>query len=116
MTIFVRHIVLVLLVLSGCARVSVRRMSDDHIEGISRYERNIKSGADGRLSDDQIQTVLNDNVGIDGQADSLVFGVIDERGARVLCAGTLGDGTGRKVDGDTLFEIGSITKVFTATL
>ncbi|WP_428937457.1 serine hydrolase [Fontivita pretiosa] len=60
--------------------------------------------------------ILRDNVGIGGQADGLVVGIIDEKAARVISAGTMGDEAARPVDGDTLFQIGSITKVFTILL
>ena len=46
----------------------------------------------------------------------VVVGIVDEHGSSVICAGKLDDGTDRAVDGDTVFEIGSITKTFTALL
>jgi CubicO group peptidase (beta-lactamase class C family) len=41
----------------------------------------------------------------------IVIGVLEPEGQRIVAGGT---GAGAKVNGDTLFEIGSITKVFTA--
>jgi CubicO group peptidase (beta-lactamase class C family) len=46
----------------------------------------------------------------------MVIAMVDHRGSRVFAAGKLDNGTDRRVDGDTLFEIGSITKVFTVLL
>jgi serine-type D-Ala-D-Ala carboxypeptidase/endopeptidase len=46
----------------------------------------------------------------------MVVGVVDEQGARVFAAGKLDNGSDDKVTGDTLFEIGSATKTFTALL
>lgn len=104
--------VLLLFIASGCAR----SISADETQGRRLFAENVKHPAVGTLSDAEIQTILQDNVGLDGQADGLVVGVVDERGTRIVAAGELSGGTDHKVDGDTLFRIGSITKVFTALL
>jgi CubicO group peptidase (beta-lactamase class C family) len=49
-----------------------------------------------------------------GIHQTLVFGVVDGDHSEVVVFGTLDDG--RAPDGDTVYEIGSITKTFTATL
>jgi len=46
----------------------------------------------------------------------MVIGLVDERGSRIISAGKLDNGTGQKVNGDTVFEIGSVTKTFTTLL
>jgi CubicO group peptidase (beta-lactamase class C family) len=66
------------------------------------------------LTDSEIQTMLEDNIG--GERVGLVVGIVDERGPRVISYGKLDNGTDREADGDTIFEIGSVTKVFTALL
>ena len=43
-------------------------------------------------------------------------GSIDAKGRRIVSYGSLEKGDKRALDGDTLFEIGSITKLFTALL
>lgn len=48
------------------------------------------------------------------QGTGIVLGIIDRSGKRVLAYGTMGVGDTRPVDGDTVFDLGSITKVFTA--
>ena len=54
------------------------------------------------------------NVGrIDG---GCVVGLVDENESKVVSYGKMDNGTDRQVDGDTLFEIGSVTKTFTALL
>lgn len=55
---------------------------------------------------------------IDHQGDGvgIVVGVIDRDGRRVVAHGRYMRGSRRQVDGDTLFEIGSNTKVFTSLL
>jgi serine-type D-Ala-D-Ala carboxypeptidase/endopeptidase len=53
-----------------------------------------------------------------GQDDGvgIVVGVIGPQGRRVVSYGHLDQGDPRPLDGDTGFEIGSVTKVFTALL
>ncbi|MEM7391308.1 MAG: serine hydrolase [Verrucomicrobiota bacterium] len=47
---------------------------------------------------------------------AVVIGLVDEHGSRIFSRGTLHEGSNRKVDGDTIFELGSVTKVFTSLL
>jgi len=46
----------------------------------------------------------------------LAVGVIDENGRRVVAGGRAGDQAVRPLDGDTIFQIGSLTKPFTTLL
>jgi CubicO group peptidase (beta-lactamase class C family) len=50
------------------------------------------------------------------KAPGIVVGVVDEKGSRVFGWGVVKKGETNEVNGDTLFEIGSITKTFTASL
>jgi D-alanyl-D-alanine-carboxypeptidase/D-alanyl-D-alanine-endopeptidase len=52
----------------------------------------------------------------DGKSAGMVIGVIDEHGSKVFAAGKLDNGTDGAINGDTLFEIGSVTKTFTVLL
>lgn len=72
--------------------------------------------ASERLSDAAIRDMLVRRVDIDKQAAGLVVGVIDRTGRRVIAHGVSDLKTRRPVDGQTLFEIGSVTKAFTGLL
>jgi CubicO group peptidase (beta-lactamase class C family) len=51
-----------------------------------------------------------------GTRAAIVVGLADDSGSQVFAAGALDNGTDRKVDGDTLFYIGSVTKTLTSLL
>lgn len=57
-----------------------------------------------------------DRVGAENLGIGMVVGVIDANGRRVVACGSLAKNDGRRLDGDTVFEIGSMTKVFTCLL
>lgn len=62
-----------------------------------------------------IQKILQERVDLGKKTPGIVVGIVDEKGPRVAAYGkTAADGA--PVDGNTVFEIGSATKVFTATL
>jgi len=67
-------------------------------------------------SDAQIRQILADRIDTQKQAVGIVVGVIDAQGRRIIAHGSPAKGDQRSLDGDTVFEIGSITKVFTALL
>lgn len=66
-------------------------------------------------SDQDIRAILADRIDAQHQGVGIVVGVVEPNGRRVVSYGTF-DGDDRKVDGNTLFEIGSATKVFTSLL
>lgn len=72
--------------------------------------------ASAALSDAEIRVLLRDYIDLDKLGVGLVIGIVDDHGSRIVSYGKMDNGTDRDVDGDTLFEIGSITKVFTALL
>src|SRR5688572_4102022 len=65
-------------------------------------------------SDGDIRQILVERVDAQGKGVGIVVGVIGPRGRRVISYGQLSEGDPRPLDGDTAFEIGSMTKVFTA--
>jgi CubicO group peptidase (beta-lactamase class C family) len=66
--------------------------------------------------DAEIRSLLEKRVVIDKKAVGIAAGIIDEKGQRVIGVGKLSEAQPEAPDGDTVFEIGSITKVFTAIL
>ncbi|HSB09399.1 MAG TPA: serine hydrolase [Blastocatellia bacterium] len=69
-----------------------------------------------QATDDEIKSILRDRVAFAKKSVGIVVGVIDEKGARVISFGSPSQNTDQALDGNTVFEIGSVTKVFTATL
>ena len=65
---------------------------------------------------DEIREILVKRVDQQKQAAGIVVGVIEPNGRRVVVYGNLAKGDPRPVDGDTIFEIVSISKVFTSLL
>ena len=67
-------------------------------------------------SDAEIRRILAERIDVQKQGVGIVVGVIDSHGRRIVAHGAPEKGDTRPLNGDTLFEIGSITKVFTALL
>ena len=72
--------------------------------------------AETASADSEIKTLLRERVRPAGQIPGIVVGILDETGSRIVSAGKLSRTKEGAVDGDTVFEIGSATKVFTALL
>src|SRR5205823_5193414 len=69
----------------------------------------------GAPPDTEIRKTIHEHVS--GQpGTAIVVGIIDPSGRRVIADGVLDAGDKRPLNGDTLFEIGSISKVFTSLL
>src|SRR6476659_7663212 len=68
------------------------------------------------LGSDEIREILVERIDQQKQAVGIVVGVIEPNGRRVVAYGNLANGDSRTLDGDTIFEIGSVTKVFTSLL
>jgi len=66
--------------------------------------------------DEAIRKMLSTRVDLQKQATGIVVGVIDSMGSRIVSYGTMGLSDRRPVNGDTVFDVGSITKVLTALL
>lgn len=68
------------------------------------------------LTDDQIKSILRERIDVAKKSVGIVVGLIDDKGTRIVSYGKPGQDSTQTVNGDSVFEIGSATKVFTATL
>jgi len=67
-------------------------------------------------SDAQIKTILADRIDTAKKSVGIVVGMIGPQGSRTVGYGKLSATDPRTPDGDTVYEIGSVTKVFTSLL
>ncbi|MCW5557505.1 MAG: serine hydrolase [Verrucomicrobiae bacterium] len=67
-------------------------------------------------ADAEIRRILAERVDVHRQSVGMVVGVLEPSGRRIVTQGSQAKGDPAPLDGDTLFEIGSITKVFTTLL
>ncbi|EEF60340.1 serine hydrolase [Pedosphaera parvula] len=63
----------------------------------------------------EIKQMLQERVDATGKGVGIVLGLIDESGTKIIQCGEMGR-TNQTLNGDTLFEIGSVSKVLTASL
>ena len=68
------------------------------------------------LSDEEIRKILVERIDVQHQSVGIVVGVVTPEGHRIVSYGHLAQGDPRTLNGDTIFEIGSATKVFTSLL
>ena len=68
------------------------------------------------VSDAEIKKILADRIDTRQQGVGIVVGVIEPNGRRIVAYGQSDRDEKKPVNGDTVFEIGSVTKVFTALL
>src|SRR5215813_5294099 len=68
------------------------------------------------VTDDEVKSILKDRIERAKKSVGIVVGVFDEKGARVITFGAPSLDSKQVLDGNSVFEIGSVTKVFTATL
>jgi len=64
----------------------------------------------------EIREILVKRIDQQKQAAGIVVGIIEPNGRRVVAYGNFAKGDPRTIDGGTIFEIGSITKLFTSLL
>jgi len=75
-----------------------------------------KPPAPGEDFSDAVRAMLQDHIDLERKSTGMVVGIIDEHGSKIISYGKRDHGQSPDVDGDTVFEIGSTTKTFTALL
>ena len=67
-------------------------------------------------TDEAVHEILRQRIDESRRGVGCVVALVDESGARVISYGRVTSGEERPVDGDTVFQVGSVTKVFTSLL
>lgn len=68
------------------------------------------------LDEAKIQEIIKNRIDFGEKTSGIVVGIIDAKGKKIISHGYFDKTKKRAVDGRTLFEIGSVTKVFTSLL
>ena len=69
-----------------------------------------------KLTDYEIRNILRERIDVAKKSVGIVVGLVDDKGTRIISYGKPSQDSRDSVDGESIFEIGSVTKVFTATL
>jgi serine-type D-Ala-D-Ala carboxypeptidase/endopeptidase len=67
-------------------------------------------------SETVVKTILQERIDKQKQSVGIVVGLINSQKSKIISYGQLSKTSSKKVNGDTIFEIGSISKVFTTLL
>ena len=71
-------------------------------------------GAQENSAPDGVKQILAERIEKERRATGIVVGIIDERSTNIIACGKPSLNATTQVDGDTVFEIGSVSKVFTS--
>ena len=63
-----------------------------------------------------IHAFLQQRVEVEKKDVGMVIGIVDEHGSSIVSCGKMDNGTDQEVNGDTLFDLASVTKTFTGLL
>src|SRR5262245_3147920 len=64
--------------------------------------------------DGEVRRILAERIDAERRGVGIVLGIVTPQGRHIISHGRFDDGDPRPLDGDSLFEIGSVGKVFTA--
>ena len=72
--------------------------------------------AQAGIADDKIREILRDRIDVAKKSVGIVVGLVDDGGLRIVSYGKPNQNSDQMVNADSVFEIGSVTKVFTGIL
>ncbi|HKO96024.1 MAG TPA: serine hydrolase [Pyrinomonadaceae bacterium] len=72
--------------------------------------------AQGGITDDEIREILRERIDVAKKSVGIVVGLVDDKGIRIVSYGKPNQKSVAMVNADSVFEIGSVTKVFTSIL
>src|SRR4051812_35188929 len=75
-----------------------------------------QAAAQNELNDNDVRAILQERVEKSKRSIGIVVGIISSKGSRIISYGKPAKESNAALDGDTVFELGSITKVFTSLL
>jgi serine-type D-Ala-D-Ala carboxypeptidase/endopeptidase len=84
--------------------------------GLFAFANRIPAAPPPLPSDAEIKAILRTFIERDHWGVGMVVGIVDEQGTRIVSYGKMDNGDSPEVNGDTLFEVGSVTKTFTTLL
>jgi serine-type D-Ala-D-Ala carboxypeptidase/endopeptidase len=77
----------------------------------------VQSSSDFRFpADSEIRQIISERIEDRKQGVGIVIGLVSPEGRRIVAHGHFGTDSPRLMDANTIFEVGSVTKVFTALL
>ena len=65
---------------------------------------------------DAVRKILTERIEKEKRATGMVVGILDEQATNIIACGRVSANSSNAVNGDTVFEIGSVSKVFTSLL
>lgn len=70
----------------------------------------------GQITPGEIRQILMERIEKEKEATGMVVATVDQKGTNLIAVGQVSRNSKEKVDGDTVFEVGSVSKAFTGLL